>query len=330
MPEVFLEIRTLSDWVRVWLQKVLPNVVKGTTIEMYRNTMEHHILPELGEKELGEITEQTVRNWVSRLAASEIPGTSGGRMTEGTVRNTLSVLSGCLRDAQKYGLIEQNPCSSVAWTLKCKNVGEERGWLTEEQILLLEPALAEYSDQDGYPAGIGFCLLLYSGITLSEDCALRWEDVDLTGERLLLKNVLLLRRNSPENGEMRSYELEELSGRRKREVPVPGSLMKRLAEVREQYQGGPEDFVLCAPGQGPVPMDRMRAALLRRGNSCGIRNLTPRVLRDTYAMRAVQAGAGSDIIAELMGFASPQQVIRRYMPKTVTDKKELVQKMFGK
>lgn len=29
-------------------------------------------------------------------------------------------------------------------------------------------------------------------------------------------------------------------------------------------------------------------------------------------MRAVQAGAGSDLIADLMGFASPQQVVQRY------------------
>lgn len=41
------------------------------------------------------------------------------------------------------------------------------------------------------------------------------------------------------------------------------------------------------------------------------------------------AGATSDTIAELMGFASSQQVIRRYMPKTVTDKRELMKKMFG-
>lgn len=30
-----------------------------------------------------------------------------------------------------------------------------------------------------------------------------------------------------------------------------------------------------------------------------------------------------------MGFASSQQVIRRYMPKAVANKKELVKRMFG-
>ena len=37
-----------------------------------------------------------------------------GKMKEGTIRNTLSVLSGCLRDAQKRGMIQDNPCVKVA------------------------------------------------------------------------------------------------------------------------------------------------------------------------------------------------------------------------
>lgn len=325
----FSEVHTLSDWVYIWLRDVLPNVVKETTIQMYAETMEHHILSALGERKLEDITEQAVQDWVKCLADAPVPGTQHGRMTEGTVRNILSVLSGSMRDAQKYGLIDRNPCLKAAWTLKCKNVGEEKNWLSEDQISILEPLLAAYCDQDGYPVGMGLRLMLYTGITLSEACALRWRQVDFTQEKLVLEDFLTMRRNGPDSSERRSWELEPLTGRRKREVPVPGSLMRQLKELQRQYGSGPEDFVLCRSSETPVQMDRMRAALLRKGNSCGLQNVTPRMLRDTYAMRAVKAGASSDMIAELMGFASSQQVIRRYMPKAVTDKKELVKKMFG-
>lgn len=43
----------------------------------------------------------------------------------------------------------------------------------------------------------------------------------------------------------------------------------------------------------------------------------------------VQAGATSDLIAELMGFASSQQVIRRYMPANKMNERELLDRMFG-
>lgn len=45
-------------------------------------------------------------------------------------------------------------------------------------------------------------------------------------------------------------------------------------------------------------------------------------------MKAVRAGATSDVLAELMGFASPQQVVRRYMPRVSEDKRLLIDRMF--
>ena len=44
----------------------------------------------------------------------------------------------------------------------------------------------------------------------------------------------------------------------------------------------------------------------------------------------MRAGASSDMIAELMGFSSSRQVIRRYMPHMSSDKQELVERMCGK
>lgn len=320
----FAKIVTLNDWVYIWLRDVLPNVVKSTTIRMYAETMQHHILPVLGDTALKDISGRSVQKWVDYLQSVNVPGTQNGQMTEGTVRNTLSVLSGCMRDAQKYGLIDRNPCLDSAWTLKSRNVGEHQAWLSEEQVKILEPVIAAYQDEDGYPVGVGFQLVLYAGVTLSEAAALRWRNVDFVQDKILVESFVALKRE-----ETREYALEDLNGRKRREVPVPSSMMRRLEKVQKEYQGTDEEFVLCKSDSDPVRMDRMRAALMRRSEACGLGSVTPRMLRDTYAMRAVHAGASSDMIAELMGFASPQQVIRRYMPKASVDKRELVNKMFG-
>ena len=81
-------------------------------------------------------------------------------MTEGTVRNVLSVLSGSLRDAQKYGLIDSNPCLDVHFFEKKDQSSDCRSWLQPEQIQKLEPVLVSYKDEDGYPLGLGFQLVL--------------------------------------------------------------------------------------------------------------------------------------------------------------------------
>ena len=318
---------TLEEWAYIWLQSILPNAVKKTTICMYAEIMERHILPYLGEEKLTDMTEEVVGQWVKQLQDTPISGTKGGYMTEGTLRNTLSVLSGCMRDAQKAGLIEKNPCTDPAWTLKGKNIWEEKNWLDDARLDILKPSLFGYKDEDGYPLGLGFQLILYTGMTLSEAAALRWKEVDFENGEFHLEYFLAVRRDTGP-GENRRYELEQLTGRKKRTIPVPELLLKELEETRRQYQGQPEEFVLRKSEKEPVRMDRMRAALMRRANACGLGNVTPRMLRDTYAIHAVKAGASSDAIAELMGFASPQQVIRRYMPRTVSDKKTLVKKMF--
>lgn len=325
----YREICTLNDWVYVWVREILSGIVKPTTQVMYGETMERHILPELGEKKLKDITVSDVKQWMEGLRTERVPGTIYETMTEGTVRNTLSVLSGCMRDAQKYGLIHENPCLEPSWTLPARNVGERREWLTEGQVKLLEPVLLQYRTEEGYPLGIGFLLVLYTGLLMSEAAALRWKDIDFSGKSLKVQYFVSLARSLESAVPDTEYHLEKAVGRRRREVPVPRMFLEKLADVRRDFSCEEEEFVLRTDDRKAVRLDRLRSALLRRGRNAGIEQVTPQMLRDTYAMRAVEAGATSDVIAELMGFASSQQVIRRYMPKKTVDKQELVNRMYG-
>lgn len=321
------EIQTLKDWVYVWIREVLPNVVKDNTRIMYGETMERHILPALGGKRLSELSGSVIRQWILQLQNTKIPGTIKGQMTEGTVRNTLSVLSGCLRDAQKYGLIAENPCVSSSWRMSGKNLWENHDWLDEEQISRLEALVMQYEDEKGYPAGIAFQLVLYTGMTLSEASALCWKDVDLEQEIIHVRNLVVTNRTKNRDASD-PISLEAVTGRRQRDIPIPDFLSRRLGKIREKYHCKDDDFVISSSSQNPAPMERMRSVLYRCSQNAGIGKVTPRILRDTYGIRAVQAGATSDMIAELMGFASAQQVVRRYMPKTVSDKHAFVNQMY--
>ena len=151
--------------------------------------------------------------------------------------------------------------------------------------------------------------------------------MDFQEKILNIHYFVAMKRTRPEDE--RVYDLEKLTGRKNRRVPVPDFMMQTLEKLQKSYQGNPEDFVLGNQAQEPVRVDRMRAALQRRSHMCGMDTVTPRMLRDTYAMRAVQAGATSDLIAQLMGFASSQQVIRRYMPANKMNERELLDRMFG-
>lgn len=322
-------VQTLEEWVYIWTREILPNVVKEITRNMYGETMERHVLPMLGKLRLSELTEEKVQDWVLALQKSQIPGTVRGQMTKGTVRNTLSVLSGCLRDAQKYGLIDKNPCTFSDWNYIGHNLWEAQEWLQKEQISRLESMVMKCQDDNGYPIGIAFQVILYAGLSMSEVLALKWKNVDFSQKMLSIEAFVAIRRRKENmHGEI-LYGLEEASGRRKRKVPVPDFLMEKLSEMWEEYGVSQEAFLVGNTEENPERMDKMRWILQKKAQEAGVEKVTPRLLRDTYAIHAVKAGATSDTIAELMGFASSQQVIRRYMPRSVFDKHELVNRMYG-
>ncbi len=129
--------QTLEDWVHQWIDEILPNVIKNRTRQMYTETMGRHILPYIGDVKLTDLTSRKIEQWIETLKMQEVPFTMDGKMKKGTMRNTLSVLSGCLRDAQKRGMIQDNPCVKVADVISGRNAYEEEGWLTKEEIQTL-------------------------------------------------------------------------------------------------------------------------------------------------------------------------------------------------
>lgn len=111
-------------------------------------------------------------------------------------------------------------------------------------------------------------------------------------------------------------------------MPLSEHLAQKLSELSEEYGSDGKRFVANGSVSEPVSSDRLRSVLSRGARLAGIGKVTPRMLRDTYAVRAVQAGAASDTIAELMGFTSVRQVVRRYMPPSMSDKWGLVNQMY--
>lgn len=331
-------IVTLDDWIYVWIREVTTQSVKLSTTRMYADTLSHHVQPYLGAIRMEQMNTEVIQQWMTRMREQYILHPKGNPMTEGTLRNILSVLSGCLRDACKYRLIEDNPCTAVSWIPKQKNLWDDKSRLDEEALTVLEPFMETYQSGEGYPLGIGYQIVLYAGLTLSEVVALRWKDVDFAHHQICVRYFAVENRKEPEfeisasgrTDRHSAQNLEEASGRRKRKIPIPVFLNRRLQELRSRYDAEPEEFVLQDDDGQPVQIDRMRAALIRAGKANGLKHLTPRSLRDTYAMRAVRAGATSDVIAELMGFSSTRQVIRRYMPHMTSDKEELVERMCGR
>lgn len=178
-------------------------------------------------------------------------------------------------------------------------------------------------------------LPLYAGVTLSELCGLKWEDINIvTGEIHIHRNLMRVQNNKFKDikghiGTATSMAECELPGNMCRKFIMPGKLVNLLKEVagtkkpaavnyvaetdkkagRKRSVSMPED----AP-DGRTLQYRLKAA----GEKAGIKGLTFKILRDTFAVMCLQAGGDIYSLAYVMGTGIPA-VCERYQQWMVQD-----------
>lgn len=93
---------TLREYSEEWMRAVRPNLRQGPA-RMYAWALDSHILPELGQLEVQEISRTHVKNFLT------------GKLESGLARKTVSnikgVLHACLGEAIEDGLIQSNPAT---------------------------------------------------------------------------------------------------------------------------------------------------------------------------------------------------------------------------
>lgn len=94
---------TLRQWSEQWLAglEANPDRSKGTIVA-YRSVLKNHVLPQLGEVRLVDLTTQMVADHLARIASMPSKRHEGAR-TNGIAPNTAIVLRSCINAAVKSG-----------------------------------------------------------------------------------------------------------------------------------------------------------------------------------------------------------------------------------
>ena len=97
--------RTVESYIPAWIEVEFTCRVKASSMQTYRNLLNHHILPSLGHYRLSEITPLIVHEWLETLKDSGL--------ASGTIRSIYRLLSSAMRFAQDEGIILKNPCRRI-------------------------------------------------------------------------------------------------------------------------------------------------------------------------------------------------------------------------
>ena len=218
---------TVAEYCEKWL--LMQSVhVRATTLTDYTSKVRRHIIAELGDKRMGEVSLDDIQ-----LALVPVSKKSA------SVYKSVIVIYKCIfRAAEESRIIKKNP--TVYLSPKGGGVPQaEKQPLTDDQVQRLLDAVR------GLPPYVFIMLGLYAGLRREEILGLQWDSVYLDSEA----PYLAVRRawHTEHNRPVVSTELKTAAA--KRNIPLPDHL---AACLREAKRNSTSDYVVANRDGGPL------------------------------------------------------------------------------
>ena len=95
-----------KEWLSNWLENYVQPSAKQRTYTRYKEIVEQHILPQLGELELSEITPYVLQCYVTELLKSGNLRTGKG-LSANSVNSIITVIQNTLKTAYSLGMVSE-------------------------------------------------------------------------------------------------------------------------------------------------------------------------------------------------------------------------------
>lgn len=279
----------VNDLAEGWLASTAP--LKATTRNNLNSSLQVHVLPYWGHREIGAIRKTQVRTWIA------------SKLDEGSSVSVLERALGILRQICDQAVEDQrivaNPCENVKVP---RRVHTERGFLDHRQL----EALAGATTTDLDATLIRFLGL--SGLRWGEAAELRVKDFDTLRRRVSVTRAMAEVKGACVVSTPKSHET--------RSVPYPAFLAVELAALMEGR--GREQLVFSVDGETYLRVSNWRrrvfykALQVCRAEDPTIPEVTPHGLRHTAVALAISAGANIKSIQRMAGHYSAGFTLDRY------------------
>lgn len=261
---------------------------RHSTARVYRSFFNNHIVPEWGDKSIGDLQPRPVELWLRELPLSPKSKT-----------HVRSLMHGLVEFAMWAGLLDinRNPISLVQNKGAMRKVRKARS-LTVEQFHAL---LKELHEPFATMALLCVCL----GLRISEALALRWADVDWLGSRLSVRRGIVEQvvADVKTEGSARSFNLTI-------------ELLERLKSCKQRSDfSGAEDWIFASPiklGRLPYSYTGVWRELERAASAAKIGHLGTHSFRHTHRSWLDAVGTSVAVQQKMMRHADIRTTMNIY------------------
>jgi integrase len=245
--------------------------------------MDKRVLPELGAVRLSALSRVDVQDYADRLLAEGLDPS--------TIRNTLMPLRAIYRRAVARGEVTVNPTTG----LELPAVRGRRDRIASPTEAADLVAALPDADQALWAS------TMYAGLRRGELMALRWEDIDLQ------KNMIIVSRS----WDVKAGAIEPKSHAGRRTVPIAWILREYL--IAYQLRSGRRDGLVFGRTTDrpfePVTLSERAARAWRKAE---LQAITLHECRHTFASLMIAAGVNAKALSTYMGHASVMITLDRY------------------
>ena len=295
---------TLGEWLDKWLSDYMALTLRESTMDSYRNMINHHIKPYLGDRKISSVTTADVQklyNWLRENGRVEEHWQKGNRLSDSMVRSIHMMLHQAMDAALRERLIVKNPTNG---TIIPKVNYPPKQILSEEQL----DKFLEVVNQDPVWSDF-FYTELTTGLRRGEICGLRWQDFeDKTGRLHIRRSV-----SSRKGGGVRVDETKTETGART--ILLPPSTVEILKKRKKRSYS---DWIFPNPTVPELPMSPELAysrlkTLLKYAELPSIRFHD---LRHTFATHALTSGVDAKTLSGILGHTNASFTLDTYTHMT--------------
>ncbi len=302
-----------GEWIDFWYQTYCKHTIRITTQLEYENRIYQHIIPEIGNIPLNQLTQSDLQQFYAREKSGGRKiriETYGSGLSDRVIRAIHANCRSALEKAVQEGLIKTNP--AIGCKLPPKKSREMKVLTQSEVIRFLDRA----KEENYYEL---FLLELATGMRRGEILALKWSDLNFkTGELRIERQVNVI------HGESIISEPKTKSSIRT--AILPKALLKILSEYRKNVESEwmfPSPIDDTKPRNPPAVRKRLQLILERAG--------CPKVrfhdLRHTFATMALENGMNIKSLSAMLGHISSETTIDIYSHITDTMRQQAAVKI---
>lgn len=307
--DIFLDISN------EWLCSLRPQL-KASSVAKYINILESYLFPEYGTRRIHTISRREITVFCGELL------TSGGSKSQGLAPKTVNGIISVIKSIFEYSEIEK--CIAVA---NVQNIFVRQPCVPMRILSQSEQRkFSRYLCSDLTPCHLGILLCLYTGLRIGEICALKWGDIHFEEQYIYVHRAMQRIRNYNDSAKRTEIQIAPpKSGCSIRKIPIPGEILRLLV----LYQKEDDAFLLTGMTQSYIEPRCLENHFKAAAKKCDIGEVHFHTLRHTFATRCVELGFDVKSLSEILGHASVNITLNRYVHPSMELKQKNMEMLSG-